>query len=61
MTPERARRLAELAKTHGKTESEILREGLDLVEQRAKRRIAVEDLIAMAQGPEPKKVRFHLK
>lgn len=61
MSPERAQRLARLARETGRTESDLLREGMDLVEQRQRRRIAVEELIQLAQGPEPDKVRFRLK
>jgi predicted DNA-binding protein len=60
MSPERAERLAELAGRTGKTESELIREGLDLVENRERQKVAVEELIGLAQGEPPQKIRFRL-
>jgi predicted DNA-binding protein len=60
MSPERAERLAELAGRTGKTESELIREGLDLVENRERQKIAVEELIGLVQGEPPQKIRFRL-
>lgn len=57
---ERARRLKALAEDSGTTESEILRYGIDLVDRIRARRANVEDLIALANGPEPPKVPFEL-
>lgn len=55
-----ARRLARLAKGRGRTESEILREGIDLVEQLEKRQEALDGLIEMAKirGPPKELYRF---
>lgn len=63
MTEEEASRLAALADRTGKTESDILREGISLYERRSERDAAIADLIRMAErdGPEPPKIRFRLK
>jgi hypothetical protein len=62
LSKERAKALEAIARRRNTTESEILREGLDLVqeqEERIKARLeAVEGLIGMIEGPEPKKVRW---
>jgi predicted DNA-binding protein len=60
MSPERVERLAKLAERTGKTESELIREGLDLVENRERQKIAVEELIGLVQGEPPQKIRFRL-
>jgi predicted DNA-binding protein len=57
---EGAERLARLARRTGKTESDLIREGLELLAQREQRRVAVEDLARLAQGPAPPKARFGL-
>lgn len=58
----RVRALARLARQKGVTESEVLREGLDLVDLREKRKAGVEKLIEfLGDEPEPPKVRFRLK
>lgn len=57
---ERALRLKALAEDAGTTESEILRYGIDLVDRIRARRENIEHLIALANGPEPPKVRFEL-
>lgn len=60
MTEEDAARLASLASATGKTESEILREGILLAEREDKRLKAIADLVKMAgeAGPEPPKIRW---
>jgi hypothetical protein len=50
-----ARRLARVAREAKRTESQILREGLDLVERVRNRRRAMKDLIALIDSPEPPK------
>ena len=59
--PERARRLQRLARERSKTESQILREGLDLVERVRSRERNIEGLIRFLEGDEPPKIRFALK
>lgn len=61
MSPSEARRLARLARREHRSESEILREGLDLVERRKDRDRGLKQLIAMIDGPEPPKIRWGLK
>lgn len=58
MTEDEAQGLASLAKDLGKTESEILREGILLVRAQEERDEAIEDLVAMVEGPEPPKPRW---
>lgn len=61
----RAKKLERIARERKTTESEILREGLEMVEERearlATRREGIEGLISMIEGPEPKKVRWRGK
>lgn len=58
----RLRSLERLARDLRVTESEVLREGLDLVERRERRKKGVEKLIAfLGEAPEPPKVRFRLR
>lgn len=58
---ERAKRLQEIAHQRKTTESEILREGLELVEEREarlkRRREGFEGLIRMIERPEPRENR----
>lgn len=49
MTEEEASRLAEMARRDGKTESDVLREGLLAYDRDQGRRDAIEKLIAMAE------------
>lgn len=56
-----ARKLRRIAKHEGVTESDVVRRGIDLQQRVIDRRKAVEGLIAMIDGPEPKKLRFRLK
>lgn len=65
MKSKEAQELRRLARELGVTESELLRQGLDLVKRRQSSREALENLIAMIP-PErvnnpPKKVRFALR
>ncbi len=60
MTPERADRLAELAETLGTSESEVLRQGLAMVERVKARHENIHRLIDLARGEEPEKIRFPL-
>lgn len=65
MKSKEAQDLRRLARELGVTESDLLRQGLDLVRRRQSSREALEDLIAMIP-PErvdkpPKKVRFALR
>lgn len=58
----RLRRLARLARALGKTESDVLRDGLDLLAMRERRREGAEKLIALlGDQPEPPKIRFRLR
>ena len=63
MTEEEAARLAELAARTGRTESDILREGIALHERQSRRDEAIRGLMKMAErdGPEPPKLRFRSK
>lgn len=61
LTRDRARRLSRLAREMHATESDVLRQGLDLVDRVRRRRANVEGLIALAQGKEPPRIRFELK
>jgi predicted DNA-binding protein len=58
MTEDEAHGLSVLAKGMGKTESEVLREGIALVRAQEERDEAIEDLIAMIEGEEPPKPRW---
>lgn len=61
LTRAESKRLARLARRTRRTESEVLREGIDLVETRVDRAKAIEDLIDLINGPEPPKIRWGLK
>jgi predicted DNA-binding protein len=65
MSKDRAARLARLAKRRGMTESAVLREAMDVLERQdaflKSRNQAIDELIAMIRGPEPKKIQFGLK
>lgn len=62
LTPSEADLLARLADEADVTESEVLREGIRLVERLERRATHVHELIAMAEGQdEPPKVRFELR
>jgi predicted transcriptional regulator len=50
--------LARLARATGRSEGDLLREGVHLVERETRRRAAIEGLIALIEGPEPRKVAF---
>jgi predicted DNA-binding protein len=60
MTEEEARRLARVSHARGKSESEVLREGILLAEREEKRLQAIEKLARMAEeaGPEPAPPRW---
>ena len=53
--------LRRVAKKKGLTESDVLREGIRGQDRVLSRREAVEGLIAMIEGPEPKKVPWRMK
>lgn len=61
LSAQAAHRLAQLADDLGTTESELIRRGLELVERVERRQRNIEDLIALAEGDEPAKVRFGLR
>lgn len=61
MDPPRAAKLRRLARQLKMTESDVLREGLDLVDRVDARRRNIHKLIEMIEGPEPPKIRFRLK
>lgn len=61
MDKQQAARLKRLARASGMSESDILREGLELMETVRARQANVGCLIALAEGPEPEKVRFELE
>lgn len=54
----KAKRLRQLAKSQGKTESELLREALDLLDRRERRREAIEGLISMIPERIPTKEEY---
>lgn len=56
-----AARLRGLAQKKKTSESDVLREGLDLVERRQSRAEGFEALIQMIDGPPPKKTRLRLR
>ena len=63
MTEEEAARLSALSARTGRSESEILRDGIVLQERQSQRDEAIRGLMKMAErdGPEPPKLRFRLK
>lgn len=65
MDAAQAKRLRRLARDLGRTESDVIRDGIDLVERRERRARAVEDLIAMITPEElanpPKTIKFRLR
>lgn len=61
LTAASARKLRRLAREDKRTESDVLREGIDFYEQMRDRQRAVKELIAMIDGPEPPKIRWSLK
>ena len=56
--PETAKRIRRLAKEKGQTESELIREALDLLDRRERRARAVEALIAMIPEKIPTKEEY---
>jgi len=60
-SPEKAQQLQRVAREARMTETDVVREGVDLFEEKRKRAEATERLIALIEGPEPKKIRFRLK
>lgn len=60
-SPEKAQQLRRVAREARMTETDVVREGVDLFEEKRKRAEATERLIALIEGPEPKKIRFRLK
>lgn len=56
-----ARRLARLARKRGVSESEILRQGLDLIEQTDQREKALARLIELAEIKGPQKERYEFR
>lgn len=61
LSPEGARRLERLAKEMDMTESDVLREGIHLVERVRNRRALVEQLVAMTEGETWTKTPYNLK
>lgn len=62
MSRDRAGRLAALARTTGKTESELLREGLDLLEWQEQKRAALQVIIdTLEPGEAHQKARLRFK
>lgn len=55
MDVKQARRLARLARQRGKTKSDIIREGIDLVERQSDRERGLRELVAMIKGQLPPK------
>lgn len=60
-SPQKAHQLRRLAKRKGMSETDVVRAGIDLVEEMEDRLAATEELIAMIDGPEPKKINFGLR
>lgn len=60
-SPKKARQLRRLAKRSGVSETDVVRAGIDLVEEMEDRLAATEELIALIDGPEPKKINFGLR
>lgn len=56
----RAKVVERIAKREDRSESEVLREGIDLLERVRARRKHVPQLLDFAKGGEPPKVRFRL-
>jgi predicted transcriptional regulator len=56
-----AQRLARVARATNRSEGEVLRDGIDLAERESRRSQAIDELIAMIDGPEPPKIRFRMK
>lgn len=61
LSPEGARKLERLAKEMDMTESDVMREGIRLLERVRDRKAAVDDLVALAEGETWTKARFPLK
>ena len=65
LTKEEARQLRELAQSSGKSESDILRAGIDLskeqLERDERRRKALEGLMRLAEEVPGKKIPFRMK
>lgn len=61
MGAKEAQRLRRVARDLGLTESEVLRQGVGLMERVRDRHKNVDKLIALIDGPEPPKVRFQLR
>lgn len=55
------RTLRRLARESRASESEILRQGIELVAEERDRAKGIEMLISLIDGPEPPKIRFRLK
>lgn len=53
--------LRRVAKKRGVTESDVLRRGIQLQDRVLRRAEAIERLISMIEGPEPKKARWRMK
>jgi predicted DNA-binding protein len=61
MSRDRAKRLAALAKKTGRSESDVLRDGLDLAWRRQEQREALQAIIdTLAPGEKYEKVRFEM-
>lgn len=62
MDARQAKRLHRLARDLGMTESEVLRQGIDMMERVRDRKRNVQKLIdILGDAPEPPKVRFRTK
>lgn len=61
LKPEDLKALRRVAKDGKTTESEILRRGIHLQDRVVRRRKAAQGLIAMIEGPEPKKIYWQAK
>lgn len=61
LTRSDARRLARLARLRKVSEGAVLREGLAMVERQQARSDAIDGMIKLIDGPEPRKVRFRMK
>lgn len=62
LDPGEAAALRRLAKSSGQTESEVMREGLRLLQVRERRAAGIEAYIAfLGDEKEPPKIRFKLK
>lgn len=62
LEPREAAALRRLAKAKGQTESEVIRQGLHLMQERESRAAAIDEYIRfLGDEKEPPKIRFRLK